>query len=45
MGRGIVFFDIDGTLCRYAGKVDPGLKECFRRFHEKGNAAFLCTGR
>lgn len=45
MGRGIVFFDIDGTLCRYAGKVDPGLKECFRKFHEKGNAAFLCTGR
>lgn len=43
--RGIVFFDIDGTLCRYAGKVDHGLKECFRRFHDKGNIAFLCTGR
>lgn len=45
MSRGIVFFDIDGTLCRYGGKVDKSLAETFRRFHERGNAAFLCTGR
>ncbi len=45
MGRGIVFFDIDGTLCRYGQKVSPGVRESFRRFHSKGNVAFLCTGR
>ena len=45
MGNGIVFFDIDGTLCRYGEKVSDALKESFRRFHEKGNVAYLCTGR
>lgn len=45
MSKGIVFFDIDGTLCRYAHRVDEAVKESFRRFHEKGNVAFLCTGR
>lgn len=45
MAKGIVFFDIDGTLCRYGGKVSEAVKESFRRFHESGNVAFLCTGR
>lgn len=45
MGKGIVFFDIDGTLCRYGQKVSHEVKESFRLFHSKGNAAFLCTGR
>lgn len=45
MNKGIVFFDIDGTLCRYAQRVDEAIKQSFRRFHEKGNVAFLCTGR
>ncbi len=45
MSKGIVFFDIDGTLCRYAQRVDEAVKQSFRRFHENGNVAFLCTGR
>ena len=45
MGGGIVFFDIDGTLCRYSKSVDRELEKAFLRFHHKGNVAFLCTGR
>lgn len=45
MGSGIVFFDIDGTLCRYSRSVSNELKESFHRFHAKRNVAFLCTGR
>ena len=45
MGKGIMFFDIDGTLCRYGGRVTESVKEAFHRFHERGNIAYLCTGR
>ena len=45
MGNGIVFFDIDGTLCRYGERISDRLKETFQSFHEKRNVAYLCTGR
>lgn len=45
MGNGIVFFDIDGTLCRYEERVNENVKAAFDSFHEKGNVAYLCTGR
>lgn len=45
MRGALVFFDIDGTICRYGESPPASAKEAFRRLHEKGNTAFLCTGR
>lgn len=43
--KSVIFFDIDGTLCRYEDTVTPQVKDCFRRLHESGHECFLCTGR
>ena len=45
MRGALIFFDIDGTICRYGESPPASAKEAFRRLHEKGNTAFLCTGR
>ncbi len=43
--RAIVFFDIDGTLCRYAEPPPPSVYTAFENLHKNGHIAFLCTGR
>ncbi len=43
--RAIVFFDIDGTLCRYEDTVNDNIKKCFKSLHERSHMVFLCTGR
>lgn len=43
--RAIVFFDIDGTLCRYEDTVKDNIKSCFKRLHNGNHVVFLCTGR
>jgi len=43
--RRIAFFDIDGTLCNSSGQVLPSSVEGIRTFREKGNLAYICTGR
>ena len=43
--RAIIFFDIDGTLCRYEGTITDNIKNCFKKLHERGHVTFLCTGR
>lgn len=43
--RAIVFFDIDGTLCRYEDTVNDNIKRCFKRLHKGNHVVFLCTGR
>ncbi len=44
-GRAIIFFDIDGTLCRYEDTVNDNIKNCFRGLHKGNHVVFLCTGR
>lgn len=41
----IAFFDIDGTLCDSSGQVLPSSKESIQAFRDKGNLAYICTGR
>lgn len=41
----IAFFDIDGTIYSYGKKVPKDTIEAIRRFRDKGNLAFICTGR
>lgn len=43
--RAIIFFDIDGTLCRYEETVNDNIKKCFKSLHERSHMVFLCTGR
>lgn len=43
--RAIIFFDIDGTLCRYEDTVKDNIKSCFKRLHNGNHVVFLCTGR
>ena len=43
--RAIIFFDIDGTLCEYEGVPTGKVQEAFKKLHNNGHAAFLCTGR
>lgn len=43
--RAIIFFDIDGTLCRYEDTVNDNIKRCFKSLHERSHMVFLCTGR
>ena len=43
--RAIIFFDIDGTLCRYEDTVNYNIKKCFKRLHKGNHVVFLCTGR
>lgn len=45
MRGALVFFDIDGTICRYGESPPDSAREAFRRLHKNGNTAFLCTGR
>lgn len=40
-----IFFDIDGTLCRYEETVTLKTRECFAQLHKGGHKLFLCTGR
>lgn len=43
--RAIIFFDIDGTLCRYEDTITDDIKKCFQKLHKRGHVTFLCTGR
>ncbi len=43
--RAIIFFDIDGTLCRYEDTITDDIKKCFHKLHKRGHVTFLCTGR
>ena len=43
--KAIIFFDIDGTLCEYEGVPTGKVQEAFKKLHNNGHAAFLCTGR
>lgn len=43
--RAIIFFDIDGTLCEYEGVPTGKVQEAFKKLHDNGHAAFICTGR
>lgn len=47
MEQKIVFFDIDGTLYERRNPlgVPESTREAIRRLQEKGNLAFICTGR
>jgi len=45
MKKSLIFFDIDGTMCPYAGEPSPETYEAFRLLHERGHVMFLCTGR
>ncbi|MGN1181478.1 MAG: Cof-type HAD-IIB family hydrolase [Faecalibacillus sp.] len=40
-----VFFDIDGTLRGKSRVITDKTKEAIHKLREKGNKAFLCTGR
>lgn len=41
----IVFFDIDGTIWDENMKIPDSTKQAIQKLREKGNKAFLCTGR
>lgn len=41
----ILFFDIDGTLVGFDGKMSPSTMEVLRAARAKGHKIFLCTGR
>lgn len=41
----IAFFDVDGTLCNSSGEVLESSVQAIQRFREKGNLAYVCTGR
>ena len=45
MSRKIVFFDIDGTLWDWKRVIPESAKEAVRMLKEKGNLAFICSGR
>jgi Cof subfamily protein (haloacid dehalogenase superfamily) len=48
MNKKIAFFDIDGTLIAFDGEktvMPESTKEAIKRFREKGNLAFICSGR
>lgn len=40
-----VFFDIDGTLWNEKNEIPPSAIKAIHRLREKGNLAFLCSGR
>lgn len=44
MGK-IIFFDIDGTLVGYDGKMPDSTKEALHKAKENGHKIALCTGR
>ena len=45
MKEKILFFDIDGTLVGFDGKMPASTQEALRRAKENGHKLFLCTGR
>ena len=45
MKEKILFFDIDGTLVGFDGKMPYSTQEALRRAKENGHKLFLCTGR
>lgn len=45
MKKKILFFDIDGTLVGFDGKMPASTQEALRRAKENGHKLFLCTGR
>ncbi len=45
MSRKIVFFDIDGTIWDWKRVIPDSAKEAVRLLKEKGNLAFICSGR
>lgn len=45
MKEKILFFDIDGTLVGFDGKMPDSTQEALRRAGENGHKLFLCTGR
>ncbi|QAA34370.1 HAD family hydrolase [Clostridium manihotivorum] len=48
MGKKAAFFDIDGTLARFNGKeliVPESTSFALKEFRDKGNLAFICSGR
>ena len=46
MGRKrYLFFDIDGTLVGFDGKMPASTQEALRRAKVNGHKLFLCTGR
>ena len=45
MNQCIVFFDIDGTLWDYQGKIPDSTVQAIRELRANGHYAFLCSGR
>lgn len=41
----LAFFDIDGTLWDSKRYIPQSTKDAIKKFREKGNMAFLCSGR
>ena len=45
MIKKLLFFDIDGTLVGFDGKMPASTAEALQRAHAGGHRLFLCTGR
>ncbi|MBQ6772764.1 MAG: Cof-type HAD-IIB family hydrolase [Synergistaceae bacterium] len=45
MNRKAAFFDIDGTLMTSKGFIPESTRDSIKMLQEKGNLAFICTGR
>ena len=45
MSKKAVFFDIDGTLMTGKGFIPDSTRDAIRMLQERGNLAFICTGR
>lgn len=45
MERKIVFLDVDGTLCDFAGRVPESARAAIGNAARKGHQFYLCTGR
>ena len=45
MSKKAVFFDIDGTLMTGKGFIPDSTRDSIRMLQERGNLAFICTGR
>lgn len=43
--RKILFFDIDGTLVDFSGKIPESTIASLKKARENGHKAFICTGR
>ncbi len=45
MSKKLLFFDIDGTLVSFDGKMPDSTADALRKAQKKGHEIFLCTGR